>query len=429
MLAMLLMAGAAVAAPELIVDIDFNDEVYIRPEPITEAQTAQLVRDLHAGGAETLILRAGYLGFLPYRTELSYPIGFDAAAARAHPPERNMTPEAVEKYINEHIAWNERYNKVLEAFNPPEVVIRTGHELGMKVILWLDIFDDGYPGYRSKFIDEHPQCQWTARDGKTRFDGLISYAWPESRAFRVAQAKELLALGADGIHCSTSAHCRHLPNVKEDDYYGFEQPVVDEYTKRHGVDIRTAKSFDREAWHTIKGEFMNQLYRELAAVCHDRGKELWVGLQMGNHTHLAADPIFSANVVARYRNLWRPLVDEGIANAFIIGDYEPCSSPGMAYWQAKTMQPDPMGDLYAWAALKYKAHCAGKTRLYLFSEWMPSNAAALDAQCGEWSQRVRANGFDGIDMHEAMNFEGARCMEVLARLRQRLDGEDVGPWE
>ena len=235
----------------------------------------------------------------------------------------------------------------------------------MKVILWLDIFDDGYSGYRSKFIDEHPNCQWAARDGKTYFQGLISYAWPESRAFRVEQARELLDLGADGIHCSTSAHCRHLANVQQSDFYGYEQPVVQEYQKQYGVDIRR-QDFDKEKWHSIKGDFMNRLYAELAQLCHTRGKELWIGLQLGDYTHLSADPYFSTNVVARYRNHWKQLVDRGIADVFIVGDYEICSSAGHAYWKAKGITPPAGGDLLAWAAGHYAEYCRGKTKTVAF---------------------------------------------------------------
>ena len=43
---------------------------------------------------------------------------------------------------------NKRYNKVLKAFNPPKVFIRVGHELGMKVIVWIDLFDDMYSRHR-----------------------------------------------------------------------------------------------------------------------------------------------------------------------------------------------------------------------------------------------------------------------------------------
>jgi hypothetical protein len=418
-------AGNSVnGTPKLIVDIDFNDEVMIRPEPITENDVEKLVQDLHANGPEILLVRTGYLGYLPYRTNLSYPVGFDVEHAYRHPFDRDSVK--MEQWIKIRKQDNERYRKVIETFNPPEVFIRVGHELGMKVIMWIDIFDDMYSGHRSRFIDNHPHCQWTARDGKTRFEGLISYSWPEARAFRVNQAKELLRLGADGIHCSTSAHCRHLPNVHQDDFYGFEDPVVEEYRKRYGIDIRTAATFDKEAWHTIKGEFMNKLYSELAAECHALGKELWVGLQLGDYTHHSADPYFGTNVVVRYRNLWRELVDENIADAFIIGDYELCSKPDMDYWKVKALKPKPGSDLFAWAADYYQPYCKGKTKLNLFGEWLASSPREMDIQLAQWSERVLVNGFDGIDIHEAANFEHTpEDMKLLKRMRQRMDGRDV----
>ena len=423
-LAMALVGGTA-STPELVVDIDFNDEVMIREQVISEAEVEKLIRELHANGAQTLLLRMGYLGYLPYRTKLGYPVGFDPDHARKHPFKRNLKPQELEDYITKRTKANARYAQAIKAFNSPEVFIRVGHELGMKVILWLDIFDDGYSGYRSKFIDEHSHCQWTARDGKTYFQGLISYAWPESRAFRVEQARELLDLGADGIHCSTSAHCRHLANVQQTDFYGYEQPVVQEYQKQYGVDIRR-QDFDKEKWHSIKGDFMNRLYAELAQLCHTRGKELWIGLQLGDYTHLSADPYFSTNVVARYRNHWRQLVDRGIADVFIVGDYEICSSAGHAYWKAKGITPPAGGDLFAWAVGHYAEYCRGKTKLLLFSEWLPNSRRPLDQRLSQWAERVRKNGFDGIDVHEAANFElTPDGMELLRRFRDRLHGKPL----
>jgi hypothetical protein len=70
-LGFLASAPAAAARPELIVDIDFDDEVIIRPQPITEAEVEKLVRDLHASGVQTLLVRMGYLGYFPYRTAFS----------------------------------------------------------------------------------------------------------------------------------------------------------------------------------------------------------------------------------------------------------------------------------------------------------------------------------------------------------------------
>jgi hypothetical protein len=410
-------------SPELIVDVDVNDEVWLRDHKMTEADIKALVAQLKRNGCQTLIVRCGCLGFLPYQTALSYPIGFDAKHARANPAP-GIIPD-MEAEIVQSTAWNKRYAEVIREINPPAVFIRAGHEQGMKVVAWIDIFDDRWPGFRSKFLDEHPYCQWVGKDGKTHFKGLTDYSWPEAREFRVKQATELLDLGADGIHCSTSSHCRHLPNTHETDFYGYSQPIVEQFQKKYGVDIRVAKDFDKDAWHDLKGEAMVQLYRDLAKLCHGRGKQLWVGLQLGRYTQFAVDPHFSANVVARFTNHWKTLVDERIADAFIVGDYEAASSPGQAYWKSKSDIHRKNGeDLHAWAAREYQSYCKGKTRLYLFSEWMPGKPQELDARLHFWSDVTRKNGFDGIDMHEAWNFEcDPANMPLLGAMAERLKGK------
>lgn len=406
--------------PELIVDIDVNDEVWLRPHDMTRADVDTLVGQLHENGCTTLLVRAGCLGLLPYRTALSYPMTFDADHARAHPCAD--IPD-VEAYIKQRVPWTEKYARVIEAFNPPQAFIESGHARGMKVLAWLDLFDDGFPGYRSKFLDEHPHCHWTARD-ESHFHGLISYAWPEARAFRLAQAKELLDWGADGIHCSTSAHSRHMGIPKGEDGFGFERPIAEDFQMRHGVDIRVADDFDREAWHDLKGETMNMLYRELADLCHGLDKPLWVGLQLGKYANFAVDPHFGTNVAARYTNHWRTLVDEGIADAFILGDFEIVASPEHAYWTAKPDIARREGeDLYAWAARTYQPHCKGKTRLLLFSEWLPGTPEALAERMKFFAEKAVRHGFDGIDVHEAWNFEAAPGnMAVLGQTARWLAG-------
>ncbi|MGC9320073.1 MAG: hypothetical protein ACP5KN_18725 [Armatimonadota bacterium] len=409
--------------PEAIVDIDFNDEVINRPEPMTEEEVVGLVDDLHSHGCETIIVRMGFLGLLPYRTELSYPLEFDEEDFR----ERYWgSEEDADRLAERNTDWLRRYRAALEAYNPPEVFIRAGHERGMKVIMWIDIYDDYYPGFHSKFLDENPQCQWTAKDG-TRFEGLTQYAWPEARQFRVQQATELLDLGADGIHLSTSAHCRHMPNVHQDDFYGYGRPIVEEYRRRHGVDILDATEFDTEAWHRIKGEAVNELYRQVAAVCHERERELWIGLQLGDYVHMAANPYFGDNVVARYRNLWQELVTDGIADAIIVADYEVPGQSGGPYWVAK--EGVPAGeDLYAFGARQYGPLCREHgVQMYLFGEWLVGEHDRLDALLAEKARHVLENGYDGIDLHEAANFERGR-MVFLQRFVQRLAGVDPGPF-
>ncbi len=78
---------------------------------------------------------------------------------------------------------------------------------------------------------------------------------------------------------------------------------------------------------------------------------------------------------------------------------------------------------YAWAAREYQSYCKGKTRLYLFSEWMPGKPPELDARLHFWSEVTGKNGFDGIDMHEAWNFEcNPANMALLGSMAERLRG-------
>ncbi len=413
--------------PEVIVDIDLNDEVIIRQDPMTEQDIVDLVDDLHRHGCETLLVRMGFLGLLPYHTDFGYPLEFDEEDFRAN---YWGSDEEIERLAKRNKSWLARYRALLDDCNPPEVFIRAGHERGMKVVMWIDIYDDYYPGFHSKFLDENPHCQWTARDGKTHFRGLTQYAWPEARQFRVQQAEELLALGADGIHLSTSAHCRHMPNVGEDDFYGFGRPIVEECRERLGVDIRESEQFDREVWHEVKGEAVNTLYRDLAEVCHERDAELWMGLQIGEYVHLAADPYFGDNVVTRYRNLWRPLLSEGIADAIIVGDYESIRAGGEhPYWKAKPGVPEDE-NLYGFGADQYRPLCREHgVDMYLFGEWLPGSHQALDHQMAAKARVVLEHGYDVIDLHEAMNFERGKMM-FLQRVADRLRGKPVEElWE
>lgn len=425
--------------PEVIVDIDMNDEVYTRSEPMTEQDVSYMLESLYNHGCRTIMVRVGCLGLLPYHTELSYPIGsFDAEHARRWYTEsytkQGKSPDEiatlVDDYITKRQVFHSKYAQVLEQMNLPAVFITHGHRLGMKVILWIDLFDDEYPGYHSKFLDAHPHCRWTSRDGDY-FYGVMSYAYAESRQFRMQMAGELLDLGADGIHCSTSAHARHMYHPQQEDLYGFESPIVQEFRQRHGVNILENDAFDRQAWHDLKGEMMVRLYRELSQLCHSRGKEFWVGLQLGRHTHLSANPYFGDNVVARYTNHWQQMVNEGIADAFVLNDYELASyGKDNAYWQAKTdIVPAEGEDMFDWTARHYGPYCKDKTRLYLFGEWLLGPPSKYDGVLAQWADRLLRNPeFAGIDIHEALNLQKPGGMYALQRLCDRLDGIDVGPW-
>ena len=140
--------------------------------------------------------------------------------------------------------------------------------------------DAGYSGFPYAVEDrlrvEHPEWAPVNRWGTARQGGPLELAYPAAReAFASQLAKYLVAGGYQGI-----AFLTYAENFSQryEDEFGYAEPVVAEFQKRHGVDIRT-QAFDRQAWRQLRGEhvtaFLRLLKQKLAphairiAVCVD----------------------------------------------------------------------------------------------------------------------------------------------------------------
>lgn len=56
------------------------------------------------------------------------------------------------------------------------------------------------PGLESEFSRQHPEYGWRHRTYDHHIKGLLSYAYPAVREHRLAELRELMAYGADGIY-------------------------------------------------------------------------------------------------------------------------------------------------------------------------------------------------------------------------------------
>ena len=97
-----------------------------------------------------------------------------------------------------------------------------------------------YPGARRQFIDR------VLRHVKN-YDGIALYTYVENNGFRYPEE------------------------------YGFNRPIVEEFKRRYGVDIRT-QPFGKPAWYRLRGEYVTQLFRELHAALARQGKKLSIVL-------------------------------------------------------------------------------------------------------------------------------------------------------
>ncbi len=105
------------------------------------------------------------------------------------------------------------------------------------------------------FVLEHPEFHLTTRDGRKTL--IASYAFPETRQFVVDYLKYLVSIGFDGV---TLIMHRGM-------HIAFEQPVLDEFAKRHGgLDARRVPMDDprlKDVWCYFMAEFFRTLRREL----------------------------------------------------------------------------------------------------------------------------------------------------------------------
>ena len=150
--------------------------------------------------------------------------------------------------------------------------IEAAHKNGMKIwavygLLELATQADAgacivYP-YQSedKLRIEHPEWIPVNKYGTRRQPGPIEYAYPVARKAMIDRlTKFVVDHDYDGMSFYTYVENLGLRYVDE---FGYNQPIVDEFKKRYGVDIRT-EDFDKEAWAKVRGEYITQFLCELA---------------------------------------------------------------------------------------------------------------------------------------------------------------------
>ena len=172
------------------------------------------------------------------------------------------------------------------------IAVQAGRGRGIEVWMAYGLFDNGsqpdagFGGFPYAAEDririEHPEWAPVNKYGTWRQGGPIEFAYPAARKAMVDYlAKHTVDGGYDGI-----AFLSYVENYSQryEDEFGYSQPIVDEFKRRHGVDIRT-QPFDRAAWAKLRGEYLTQFMRELHAALAKHGKKIAVSVD-GIDPHL-----------------------------------------------------------------------------------------------------------------------------------------------
>ncbi len=113
---------------------------------------------------------------------------------------------------------------------------------------------------------EHPEWVPVDKYGYRRQGGPIELAYPEARAALVElHADVARRAGYDGVLFIT-----YVENfsMRFQDEFGFSEPIVRDFRRRFGIDIRTdpfTRNANRTDWYKLRGEYVTEYLRALRA--------------------------------------------------------------------------------------------------------------------------------------------------------------------
>jgi hypothetical protein len=263
-------------------------------------------------------------------------------------------------------------------------------QYGIQPYVHFDMFDTR----NDKFAKDHPELCLVSRDGKETCIGGLCLAYPEVRDYYHRYVDELLDYGIDGImFCTKSRHGMPLGTK-----YGFNDPIVAEFERRHGVDVRT-QEYDTEAWLNLQGEYIMSWIQEASRRVNARGGQTAVTLPGTKRNH--------------YANLdWRKFVAEKAVDEL----HTSC-------WRNEEFHLFGPDGLQRMGQYTETCHKHGvKYTPYLFADmsyysiYNRAGIVAVAEEVERWVRHVRSAPVDGVLFHD---------MEIFCPITPRVLRDDV----
>ncbi len=204
-----------------------------------------------------------------------------------------------------------------------EAAVKEAHRQGMKIYSqegWFDLGASGGAGYATlpypfeyKIRIQHPEWCPQDRYGLRHQDGPIEFCYPEARKLLISILANSVRSGYyDGLMLYSYFENFGTRYTEE---FGFNQPIVDEYRKRYGVDIRTGK-YDLQKWAALRGEYATLFLKELKKEL--QGKKLSVALSALNPDRPQEFPMSSGRINCAVQMDWRTWVKNRIVDEIIV---------------------------------------------------------------------------------------------------------------
>ncbi|WP_127580291.1 hypothetical protein [Paenibacillus koleovorans] len=131
-------------------------------------------------------------------------------------------------------------------------------------------FDKYGPGILSNAGWQSSRVYGLARGKFQYMKGTHCEAYPEVREYWLEHVNKLLAMGFDGIDIRLQNHSGQISNDMD---FGYNEPIAEEYRRKHGVNIYTEQADPLELMR-IRGDFFAQFVEQASQLIHDKGKKL-----------------------------------------------------------------------------------------------------------------------------------------------------------
>ncbi|HZQ21626.1 MAG TPA: hypothetical protein VFA89_02405 [Terriglobales bacterium] len=223
---------------------------------------------------------------------------------------------------------------IMRQCDPLAVAIEEAHKQGMKIYVYVTLFDFSFPGLENQFFAKHPEY-WSRLGGvvadnvrpelpgsrdlaefsKENSTGLIAtslteaettgipafvrgvpdYGFPEVRDYVLSEVKEIIGYKPDGVYFDVSrTHSGIYPVLAYGWYpqwtspylkYGYNEPEVALYRKLYGKNppLRSVISLqdleetpEERNWNAVRGSFLTEFIREASQLVHAAGMKVAV---------------------------------------------------------------------------------------------------------------------------------------------------------
>ena len=311
---------------EVIMGIDVANNIYRGYEMgyyYGEERLRQLVRNCAEAGIGTIYWRVSATGQVTYQSKVRTIIG--------------TKPNRVSGFQAGSVE-----NLIVRQCDPPAVAVDEAKKCGLKLFAYVTLFDEYYPGMESQFEVDHPEYTWKHFSKDHHIRGLLSYAYPEVREHRLAELRELIEYGVDGIYLDTArSHTGIQPilalPLREGSLYwnyGYNQPEVEAFRQETGLDpLEVDRSQDfyapvhEEKYHRFRGRYLTQFLREARALTNKAKIELAVGFYTDASCYLSPAGQRGRAIMGRFHHEYEKWVDEDIVDSIVlIAEHRRCGA-------------------------------------------------------------------------------------------------------